>query len=421
MCKGLIHSALWGYFALLKGLAPFHRRARELVRAQRGISRRYAQAFPVSRRVVWFHVSSLGEFEQGRPLIEAWRERHPDDYILLTFFSPSGYRIRQDYPVADRVDYLPFDSLPDLCGLVERVHPALFILVKYDLWPRLLSCLHRMQVPVYLVSARFRPRQVYFRWYGGYFRSLLSGMRMICVQDEDSQRLLSQHGLQRVRVTGDTRVDRVLTMAGEKTQVEGIQEFAGGAQLLIGGSTWEAEEEMLYRFFKEHESVFQRGEWKLVLAPHEVSDRHLRRISRRFGESLVTYSHLQVNPREGADKPVLLIDRIGLLGRIYHAGAVAVVGGGFGKGIHNILEPAACGLPVLFGPRCHKFPEAADLISQQGGFLFRNFSEFNAMLTNLLINKKSIMKASQASRAYVEQGRGSTSLIISCLLENSEH
>lgn len=401
-------------------LAPLHARARQVVRSRRGLLERYQAVFPVAQEVIWFHASSLGEFEQGRPLMEAWRAERPDDYILLTFFSPSGYAIQKDYPVADFVDYLPFDSSSDLSQVLSLVSPSRFILIKYDLWPHLLSSLNHQNIPTYLVSARFRSGQFYFRRWGRTIMNQMRFFKRLFVQDEQTKELLENNGFNQVTLAGDTRIDRVWKIASEDMEVAGLQEFSQQtAGLVIGGSTWEPEERLLVRFYQDHQDLFGGQRYKLVLAPHDVSSRNIERIRSLFSNEVVLYSDGLRNPDQFSHSLVLIIDQIGLLNRIYRYGEVAVIGGGFGKGIHNILEPAAFGLPVIFGPRFDKFPEAQILLKKQGAFSTRKYSQFNAMLREFLINKNSRAIAGRASSDFVKNGTGSTSLIISCLLENS--
>lgn len=389
-----------------------------MVRAQKGLFKRFSAIFPTNSRVVWFHASSLGEFEQGRSVIEAWKEKRQDDFILLTFFSPSGYDIKKDYPFADYVDYLPFDTALYLRKLVCMINPNVFILIKYDFWPRLLSILHNQKVDVYLISGLFRKEQFFFKWYGKYFFKQLSRIKRIFVQNEESQHLLNANGISQTEVTGDTRIDRVFSLASRNEEIEGIEAFIDGHKVIIAGSSWEPEENLLAQFFNSYATSENGLSIKLIIAPHSINEVRLRYVEEVFENVTVRLSEWRENPAFYRDKKVLLIDSIGLLSRLYRYADIAIVGGGFGKSIHNILEPAAFGLPILIGPNFSKFQEAKKLLENGGVFTFKNYSEISRILSELLVNESSFCKAGGASRAFIENGSGATALITSCLLEN---
>lgn len=387
-------------------------------RAQKGIHERYSKVFPVKRRVIWFHVSSLGEFEQGKPVMEAWKAKYPEDFLLLTFYSPSGYEVRKGFKGADYVDYLPFDTARDLAKICEIVNPSRFVLVKYDIWPHLLEILFDQDVAVYLISALFTRDHHILGFFGSYFRGLLTQMERIFVQDEESMQLLRSKGIDRVSLAGDTRVDRVYELASNRESVEGIEAFVEASTVLIAGSTWEPEEKFLGRYVQEQISLFEQQDAKIIIAPHDVSESHISFIEKLFGQNSVRYSHFLQFPELKKGKRVLIIDQIGLLNRIYAYGEMAFVGGGFGRGLHNVLEPAAYGIPIIIGPRFSGFLEAKILIKMGGVLVAKNYSDITTMLTQYLINKRSFSLAGVACSDFIERSKGATSLIISSLVEN---
>jgi len=416
--KYLVNIGILIYFTGVRIAALFNPKARKMIRAQKGLFQRYSSVFPSKSKVVWFHASSLGEFEQGRSVIESWREKREGDFILLTFFSPSGYEIKKDYPFADYVDYLPFDSANYLRKLIRIINPSSFVLIKYDFWPNLLSSLSEFKTDVYLISGLFRQDHFFFKWYGKYFLKLLSRMKGIFVQNEESMSLLKAKNISQVKLAGDTRIDRVFSLAKRNEEIEGIESFITDHKVIIGGSSWETEEKLLAQFFYSYSQSEKPVKIKIILAPHSIKEERLRHIEEVFENATVRLSEWRKNPEFYLDKIVLVIDTIGLLSRLYRYADVAIIGGGFGKSIHNILEPASYGLPILFGPNYSKFPEAKMLLKNGGAFAFKNYSEISRILGELLINESGFSKAGAASRAFVNEGAGATALITSYLLEN---
>ncbi len=390
-----------------------------MVLAQRGLLERFQSVFPVSRKVIWFHVSSLGEFEQGRPVIELWKKKRPEDFILLTFFSPSGYEIRRNYQFADYVDYLPFDSSYRIKRYVQIIDPVAFMLVKYDFWPNLLGALYTKKVSVFLFSAVFRPDQIFFRNYGFFFLNLIRQMDKIFVQDQDSKSLLVGKGINQVEIAGDTRIDSVLGLADHSDDLEHIKDFTGSSIVIIGGSTWDVEEKYLATFMNETMGQISGEKIKILLAPHDIREHRLRSIESLYGESVIRYSSWIQNRDSNSLKRVLLIDQIGLLIKLYKYADIAFIGGGFGRSIHNILEPAVYGLPIIIGPNYSKFSEAKKLVENGGVFSIKKYSEFRSILSELFVDKNKLSFAGGASRAYINNSAGATALITSCLLENT--
>ncbi len=364
------------------------------------------------RRTLWMHVSSLGEFEQGRPIIELWKEQFPDDRIMLSFYSPSGFNIRKNYPLADLVFYLPLDTKKNMNRLLDQIKPDLFVLVKYDFWPNLLRALHKRKIPSYLISARFRPNQYFFRFWGSAFLRQLKVFRWIFVQDEESKKLLEEHHFDRVVVAGDTRVDAVM-QEGRKERNKAI----GQKGVVIGGSTWQAEEKMLAELWKSDEFKDLRKDWQLVIAPHDISEAHLAAIKNLFGKEMVRLSRCEERmPQVLNQHSIILIDSIGLLSSLYESADIAIIGGGFGKGIHNILEPAAFGLSVVFGPKWTKFREAGSLIEAGAAFPVNDQESFSSTIKKLCSDPLLRSRSGDLALKYMKSQMGSSYLINSYLL-----
>lgn len=317
---------------------------------------------------VWVHAASLGEFEQGRPLIERIKANEPDTKILLSFFSPSGYEVRKNYNLADLVVYLPLDTPTNARRFVEAANPTKVYIIKYEFWLNYLKCLRTRGIETYIVSAIFRKNQVFFKWYGGIFRQGLKAFKTLYVQNEESKELLAEIGFNNVVVAGDTRFDRVNDIANAAKQLPIAEAFANKGMTLVVGSSWQPDEELLCRWINKH------TEYKMIIAPHHVEENRIREIEGLLNRKSVRYTQCTSDKDvEGAD--VLIINTIGLLSSIYQYGSVAYIGGGFGVGIHNTLEAAVWGMPVVFGPNFGKFKEAKELISCQGGFSISTYDE----------------------------------------------
>jgi 3-deoxy-D-manno-octulosonic-acid transferase len=365
---------------------------------------------------LWMHCASVGEFEQGRPVLEAIKRERPDLPVLLTFFSPSGYEARKAEPLATHVDYLPPDGAANAKRLLRLLRPGVVLWVKYELWHHYLEALRAARIPTFLISAYFWPAMPYFRWYGGAWRRMLGCFTHHFVQDERSGQLLRDIGLENVTVSGDTRFDRVLAIVDAKEPLGAGEAFRAAAPspVLVCGSTWPADEERLLKAL-----AAQRVEARLLVAPHELHAQHLAAVETAFPKPLVLWSELENSLVAGAGVPpgirTVLVDRMGLLARIYRYGDIAYVGGGFGDGIHSLLEPAAWGCPVIFGPLHTKFPEAQGLIDAGGGFEVKNAEELRAVLDRSLGDPAARVKASDAARRYVQERAGATNRIVSTI------
>lgn len=355
---------------------------------------------------IWVHCSSLGEFEQGRPLIEAIKEQYPTYKIVLTFFSPSGYEIRKNYAGADHVYYLPMDSHRNARRFIEMVNPAMAVFVKYEFWYYYLTQLKEAQVPTILVSAAFRKSQPFFKPQGGLFRKMLRCFDYLFVQDDESKRLLETIGLKdNVIIAGDTRYDRVSAIAASVKQFSLIEKFKEKDHLLIAGSTWPEDEELLKNALPS-----LPDDWKLIIAPHEIDEQHIKQLQDMFAGHSVLYSELSEEP---AGYRVLIIDNIGMLSSLYSYGEIAYVGGGFQSGgIHNVLEPAVFGLPVFFGPVYDKFVEAKALVSRMYAFPISKKEHFNNLLGKLVADDNRRHSMRKAIQAYIAAQTGATRRIL---------
>ncbi len=389
----------------------FHRKARAMCIGQ---SRTYdilRDRIDRSAKYVWFHAASLGEFEQGRPMIEKIRAAYPEYKILLTFFSPSGYEVRKDYDGADVVCYLPFDTPRRVKRFLQLANPSVAIFIKYEFWSNYLHALKRSGVPVYLVSAIFRREQVFFRWYGSSYRKVLHCFTHLFVQDESSAELLAKYGVRNVSVAGDTRFDRVLDVQRGSRALPVVERFVGGGEgakptVLVAGSSWQQDEDVYIPYFNEH------SEMKLIIAPHEIHREHLEYIESLLKRPSVRLSEVGHDLSQLEGKDCLIVDSFGLLSSIYRYGTIAYIGGGFGVGIHNTLEAAVYGIPVLFGPRYHKFKEARDLISVGGGFAVSSRQAFARKMDELLASRSVLSAAGSCAGRFVSSHAGATDEIL---------
>ena len=363
-----------------------------------------------NQQLIWMHCASLGEFEQGRPLLEKIKTQHPHFKILLTFFSPSGYEIRKNYPTADYIFYLPVDSKKNAQRFLEIVQPNLVIFVKYEFWFHYLNQLKQAKIPTFLISAVFRKDQIFFKTYGGFFKKILFCFDHIFVQNIFSKTLLLQNGISEVSVAGDTRVDRVLQIKETAKTFDLINTFKGTTDLLIGGSTWSPDEDILIAWI-EGQKTFA---WKMILAPHDISENHLQQIEKKLKVNHIRFS--KANAFNATAARVLIIDNIGMLSSIYRYGKVAYIGGGFGAGIHNTLEPIVFELPVIFGKKYQKFTEAKSLVKSGGGFSIENFEEF-ASVMNKLEQPAFYNNARTKAGNYVLENKGATEQILKYLEE----
>lgn len=352
---------------------------------------------------IWIHSSSLGEFEQGRPIIEKIKETNPQAKILLTFFSPSGYTVRKDYPLVDIVSYLPFDLPKNVNRFLNLVKPKMAIFIKYEFWGNYLTQLHKRNIPTYIVSAIFRENQIFFKPYGGMFRKMLKYFEHLFVQDASSEGLLKSIGIDSVSVAGDTRFDRVAEIASQAKDLPVFETFAKDSYVMVVGSSWQADEDVYVDYFNAH------SELKLIIAPHEINASHTQYIISKIKRPILFYS--QSEGKNPADYDCLVVDCFGLLSSIYRYGDIAYIGGGFGAGIHNVPEAAVYGIPVIFGPNFKKFKEARNLIERGGSFTISSKEEYNEIMQKL--SQENFRKeAGKIAGEYINCNTGATRCIL---------
>ena len=357
-------------------------------------------------RYIWFHAASLGEFEQGRPLIEHLRETHPEYKILLTFFSPSGYEVRKNYEGADIICYLPLDTIRNARRFLRAVKPVMAFFIKYEFWYNYLHILQHRGVPTYSVSSIFRPDQIFFQWYGRQYGRVLKCFTHFFVQNMESKALLAKLGITDVDVVGDTRFDRVLQIKEASKQLPIVEQFTAHAQkVFVAGSSWLPDEEIFIKYFDIHK------DWKLIIAPHVISDEHLSQIFELLkGHRVVRYT--EATEENVKDAKVLIIDCFGLLSSIYHYGTVSYVGGGFGVGIHNVLEAAVWDIPVVFGPNNKHFQEAQGLMLVQGGFEIKDYQSFRDLMMRFESDASFLQNAGENAGAFVKSRAGATAKVM---------
>ncbi len=400
------------YSLLIRLVSPFNQKAKQFVVGRKNWKETLHSQIEKEARYIWFHCASLGEFEQGRPVIEEIKKRFPEYKIVLTFFSPSGYEIRKNYDGANIVSYLPMDTKANAQAFINMVKPEKVFFIKYEFWYFYISELKNQNIPLYLFSAIFRENQHFFKntpW-GKWFRKALFQFEHFFVQNKTSAELLKSIGLSNISVSGDTRFDRVATIARAAKKIPIVNKFKGDSQLIVAGSTWKPDEELLIEFINQNKDV------KFIIAPHEVSAININRIHQLLTKPAISFSN--INENEIDQYQVLIIDSIGLLSSLYQYGNLAYIGGGFGVGIHNILEAATFGMPIVFGPNYKKFKEAVDLTSNGGAFSITNFIELNHTLKQLTSDKKVLYNASRISKDYVSKNVGSTKFIIKKVFNN---
>ncbi len=391
------------YYLLIYIASFFNAKAKLWIRGRKN------QSFIRMPGSFWFHFASLGEFEQGRPVLEKLRIRHPERRIVITFFSPSGYEIRKNTPLADAVYYLPLDTAYNARTFINAVQPAMAVFTKYEYWYHFYDELHTHKIPVYLVSGIFRPEQIYFKWYGGFNRSILRFVTHFFVQDDRSKELLSSIGINNVTVSGDTRFDRVWENALFPKELPEIAKFLNDHRAFICGSTWPDDERLLAQLTSAHPEV------KFIIAPHEISDEKINRLITLLPPDSTILHSMLADGHNGESKQTLVIDNIGMLSSLYQFGYIAYIGGGFGAGIHNTLEAAAFGLPVIFGPNYLKFKEAHDLIQMDAGFSIKNVDELQAVAETLFTDAEFYKQSSANAKAYVDDKKGATDKIVTLI------
>ncbi len=410
----VIYFVLWG----IAIASLFNEKVRKMWRGEREAFKILKQKVDPNAKYIWFHAASLGEFEQGRPLMERIRKEYPQYKILLTFYSPSGYEVRKNYEGADIICYMPVDTRLNAIRFLRLVRPVMAFFIKYEFWSNFLHILKHRNIPTYSVSSIFREDQVFFKWYGRNYAGVLKCFTRFFVQNEESKRLLEGIGITAVDVVGDTRFDRVLQIKEAAKQLPICEAFRTGVassqsedvphhdfKVFVAGSSWPPDENIFIPFFNEHK------DWRLLIAPHVIAEEHLKLIlSLIKGKKVVRYT--QTTPEEAADAEVLIIDCFGLLSSMYNYGDVAYIGGGFGVGIHNTLEAAVWNMPVIFGPNNKKFQEAQGLLKSGGGFEINTYEDFSGLMTSLMNDETFLKQAGDKAGAFVAHLAGATDKVL---------
>lgn len=410
----VIYFVLWG----IAIASLFNEKVRKMWRGEREAFKILKQKVDPNAKYIWFHAASLGEFEQGRPLMERIRKDYPQYKILLTFYSPSGYEVRKNYEGADIICYMPVDTRLNAIRFLRLVRPVMAFFIKYEFWSNFLHILKYRNIPTYSVSSIFREDQVFFKWYGRSYAGVLKCFTRFFVQNEESKRLLEGIGITAVDVVGDTRFDRVLQIKEAAKQLPICEAFRTGVassqsadvphhdfKVFVAGSSWPPDENIFIPFFNEHK------DWRLLIAPHVIAEEHLKLIlSLIKGKKVVRYT--QTTPEEAADADVLIIDCFGLLSSMYNYGDVAYIGGGFGVGIHNTLEAAVWNMPVIFGPNNKKFQEAQGLLKSGGGFEINTYEDFSSLMSSLMNDETFLKQAGDKAGAFVAHLAGATDKVL---------
>lgn len=396
------------YVIAIHVAALFNDKARQWIKGRQGLFEkihRKVAALPDDRTTVWVHCASLGEFEQGRPVIELLKIEEPQLNVILSFFSPSGFEVRKNYPLADLVCYLPADTAQNARKFIQATQPDLAIFVKYEFWYHHLRALRQQAIPTLLISAIFRPNQLFFQPYGKFFQQMLYNFDHIFVQNKESGQLLQKLGADNFSFGGDSRVDRVADIANAPDAYPIVAEFCKNAKVLIAGSTWPPDEEILLDFINSH----LPADWKVVLAPHQISKGSIEGITRALALPHLLYS--QAKETSLNDQRVLIIDNVGMLSQLYQYGKLAYIGGGFGAGIHNTLEPIAFGLPLFFGPKYQKFAEANYLVGQGAAVVVKNKTD---LVEGFIAwqNEAHYREAARLARQYIQSNQGASSKIV---------
>jgi 3-deoxy-D-manno-octulosonic-acid transferase len=406
----LYNISIYLYSFFIQIASVFNSKARLWVDGRKDIFQRIRAALEdepsgEERKIAWFHCASLGEFEQGRPVIEEFRSRFPAYKIFLTFFSPSGYEVRKNYRGADYIFYLPADTMHNAQRFISLVNPQIAFFIKYEYWYNYFRNLYQKQIPFYIISAIFRPGQHFFQWYGSWFRDQIKQVNWFFLQDNESAKLLLKTGINKFSVTGDTRFDRVCAIARQVRSYPLVEKFCGESQVILSGSSWAEDEEILFPMMNKSGSSL-----KFIIAPHETHPARISSLLSRLKIPALKYS--EANSVNIYDFRVLIIDSIGILAHLYQYAFIAYIGGGFGAGIHNILEAAAFGVPVVFGPNYKKFREAKDLISSGGAYTISDANEFIQITNRLMTQPEEYSASAEICYQYVRDHKGATEKIM---------
>lgn len=399
---------IWLYGVVLRLISPFHPKAKLWVNGRKDILQRINQTVEQGQKHIWFHFASLGEFEQGRSVLEQIKKRFPNEKIILTFFSPSGFEIRKNTDLADYVFYLPEDTAKNAKVFIDIIQPKFVVFTKYEYWYHYFKELKKRNIRLLMISAIFREDQIFFKPYGGFFRTILKNVSFFFAQNMDSVHMLKWINITKAGLAGDTRFDRVVELPTQHKPIPQVEKFCSDYKTVVAGSTWKPDEELLKQLSQDN------SQWKFILAPHEIHKTHIDDIVKLFGDVLLFSKFGNYTENQIRNSQVLVIDNIGMLSSLYYYADITYIGGGFGVGIHNTLEAATYGKPVIFGPKYEKFQEAVDLVTLMSGFSISNYIELNQIFDSLQ-DENFRQDASTSAKNYVHQRAGATQIIMKYL------
>ncbi len=394
-----------GYGLLLNLIAPFHTKAKKWVDGRKDLLDHIRQTVEKDRKHIWFHFASLGEFEQGRAVLEQIKKKYPNEKIVITFFSPSGYEIRKNTNLADHVFYLPQDTARNSRAFIDAINPKFVVFTKYEYWYYYFKELKQRGIRLLMISAIFRDDQLFFKPYGGFYRDILKNVSYFFAQNMDSVHMLKWIGITNAGMAGDTRFDRVLELPIQRKSITEVEQFINNKQVLVAGSTWKPDEELLKQLGRDF------NDWKLILAPHEIHQRHIDDINSLFSDAILFSKFKSYTLDQIRNAQVLVIDNIGMLSSLYYYGDITYIGGGFGVGIHNTLEAATYGKPVIFGPKYEKYQEAVDLVTLMAGFSIQDYETLKETF-GALQHVELRSQSGESARKYVQQRAGATQIIM---------
>ena len=402
------------YFSgfLLKIVALFSPKIKLFVNGRKFVFDTLSNKIKTSDRTIWFHAASLGEYEQGLPVLEKIKLKYPDHKIIVTFFSPSGFEVRKNNNVADVTVYLPLDSKSNARKFLDIVHPEMVFFIKYEFWPNYLNELKKLEIKTYLISGIFRKKQAFFKWYGGFYRNALQTFEYFFVQNENSKILLQSIGFNNVKVSGDTRFDRVVSILERDNSLDFIEDFKNKKTTIVIGSSWPKDEEFLINYINNAAKNI-----KFIIAPHNIHSVQIRELKNSISKKIVLFS--EIENKNLSDFDVFIIDTIGVLTKIYSYADIAYVGGGYGNpGVHNILEPATFGIPIVIGPNFSHFAEAVALVHQKGCISISNQTELNDTFDSLLANEDIRIEKGHICSTFVQMNKGATQIILTYLQDS---
>ena len=405
----LYNLGIWLYGLILRTISPFHPKAKLWVEGRKNLLQKISQTVEKDEKHIWFHFASLGEFEQGRSVLEQIRKKYPNEKIIITFFSPSGFEIRKNTNLADYVFYLPEDTAKNAKEFIDSINPKFVVFTKYEYWYHYFKELKNRNIRLLMISAIFREDQIFFKPYGKFFSNILRNVSYYFAQNMDSVHMLKWINITNAGLSGDTRFDRVVELPLQHKTITQIEKFCGNTKILVAGSTWKPDEELLKQL------AIENTDWKFIIAPHEIHKSHIQDIERLFGNVILFSQFDSYSPEQINTTQTLVIDNIGMLSSLYHYAKITYIGGGFGVGIHNTLEAATYGKPVIFGPKYEKYKEAVDLVTLMSGFSVSNYQELKQIFDSLKNNQLLLEEASTSAKKYVQQRAGATQIIMKYL------